>query len=140
MLKPLDDKVYITPIFDREITAGGIFVPDDAKERCDQGIVKYIGPEVLSINVGDHVLFPNYSGTLMNVEGEGPIIILEEKGITAVFHELQHIEVPGLYYKDKDGNTFNATYESAVQFLTKAIQETDWYKKNRDTKKRKTVE
>lgn len=101
-------------------------VPDIAKERCDQGIVKYVAPGVKEIKVGDHVLFGGYTGSTVALEGEGVLIILRETFVTAVIHG-PDTTVPGLFFMDADG-PFPATYESAMQLLVRAMEDHPAYK------------
>lgn len=132
MINPIRDNVYITPIFDIEKTNSGLYVPDQAKDRCDQGIVKYVGPDVLDIKMGDFVLFPNYAGTLMQVSGEGYIIIMPEQTVTAVISNVFNgLVIPHLFMEDSDGTKIPATYEFALTLLSDAVQNSEWYKENR---------
>jgi len=71
-LKPLDDRVVVEPVDAETTTAGGIVLPDTAKEKPQRGKVKAVGPGRLldtgsrcqmSISVGDEVLFSKYGGT-----------------------------------------------------------------------------
>src|SRR4051812_6998418 len=100
MLKQLFDRVAIQPRFDPDTSAGGIIIPDIAKERCDQGIVKYIGPEVKDIKIGDYVLFGGYDGLTIQIEGEGTLILIHEPFIKAVFKEVT-TPLNGIYFKTR---------------------------------------
>lgn len=138
MILPVRDLIYLTPIFDRKRSRGGIIVPDIAQDRCDQGIVKYVGPDVIDLKVGDYCLFPNYTGTIMHVEDEGHIIIMPEPSITAVLEgKPQETSVPGLYFKDEDGELWTATYEMIFTLVADACESADWYKAIRDARRRK---
>lgn len=101
MLKFPKDKVAIAPIFDPDKSAGGIWIPDQAKERCDQGIVKYIGPKVEWVKIGMYVMFSGWSGELVKMAGEGDLIIMQEKFVVAEIGEVENIHVPGLYYRGR---------------------------------------
>jgi chaperonin GroES len=101
MLKMPTDKVAITPIRDPDKSPGGIWIPDIAKERVDQGIVKYVGPDVKDIKIGMYVLFSGYTGTLLRLEGEGDLIIMSEQFIVCEIGEVDNIQVPGLYYRSR---------------------------------------
>ncbi|MGZ3302388.1 MAG: co-chaperone GroES [Isosphaeraceae bacterium] len=90
-LKPLDDRVVVEPVEAEEKTAGGIVLPDTAKEKPQRGKVLAVGPgklldsgERAEIGVieGDEVLFGKYSGTEIKVDGE-EIKILRESDILA---------------------------------------------------------
>lgn len=99
MIKLTLNKVAVTPINDPDVSKGGIIIPDIAKERCDQGIVKYCGPDCVDTKVGQYVLFSGYTGTLVHVEGEGRIIIMPEDFIVAELVEPANVDVPGLYFR-----------------------------------------
>jgi co-chaperonin GroES (HSP10) len=119
--RPPHNKVAITPIFDRDVTESGrLYIPDIAKERCDQGVVKYIGDGVKEVKVGDYVIFSGYDGTLLNIEGEGRLIIMPESHIQGVLPEVENIYVPGLYFKTADGYEV-ANYEQAMEFISAAF-------------------
>jgi len=89
-LKPLDDRVVVEPLEAETTTAGGIVLPDTAKEK-QRGKVRAIGPGRLldsgerctvSVSVGDEVLFSKYGGTDIEVEGKD-VKILRESDILA---------------------------------------------------------
>ena len=90
-LKPLDDRVVVRPLEAEEKTAGGIVLPDTAKEKPQRGKVVAVGPgrlldsgerSTISLAVGDEVLFGKYGGTEIEVEGED-VKILRESDILA---------------------------------------------------------
>ena len=72
MIKPLADRVLIEPKEAETKTASGIFIPDTAKEKPQQGTVIAVGPgkkdEPMEVKVGDVVLFGKYAGTEVAVE------------------------------------------------------------------------
>ncbi|MEN6459714.1 MAG: co-chaperone GroES [Thermoguttaceae bacterium] len=85
-LRPLDDRVVVEPMEAEEMTAGGIVLPDSAKEKPQRGTVLAIGPgklldngqrSKLSIAVGDEVIYGKYSGTEIEVEGRDVKIVRE---------------------------------------------------------------
>lgn len=125
MLRMPDDKVAVTPLFDT-LRIGSIYIPEQARERVDQGIAKYVGEKCKLVKPGDHVVFSGYTGTLLSLEGEGLLIILPEDYVVAVIEytgpEVAKIEVPGLYFKGDD-EYFQATYEMAMNLITKGIEE-----------------
>ena len=91
-LKPLADRVVVKKLEAEEKTAGGIVLPDTAKEKPQQGEVLAVGPGKLDekgtrhpmeLKVGDKVLFAKYSGTEVKIEGV-EYLILEEKSILAI--------------------------------------------------------
>jgi chaperonin GroES len=90
-LRPLDDRVVVEPKEAEERTAGGIVLPDTAKEKPQRGKVISVGPGklldngergTLSVVVGDEVLFGKYSGTEIEVNGRD-VKILRETDILA---------------------------------------------------------
>lgn len=94
-------------------------VPDDAKERSDQGIVKYVGPAVKDVKIGDHVLFGGYTGTTVLMEDEGAMVILREDFVIAILDSPDTV-VPGLYLYD-GSDYFPTTYEIAIQLMAEAM-------------------
>jgi len=125
--------VAAIPLYDSLQTSGGLWIPESARERCDQGIVKYIGKEVKEISEGDHILFSAYSGTLLDLEGEGILIILPERYVVArIAYEgtdVANIDISGLYFRDKDNNYWPATYEMASRLIARSLEESPWFKK-----------
>jgi chaperonin GroES len=92
-INPLDDRVVVTPLEAEERTAGGVILPDAAKEKPQQGKVVAIGPGKLlkdgkraspSVKKGDVVVYGKYSGTDVKVEGK-EFKILRESEILAKF-------------------------------------------------------
>lgn len=90
-LKPLDDRVVVEPFDAEETTAGGIVLPDSAKEKPQRGKVVAVGPGRLldsgercavALAVGDEVLFGKYGGTDIEVDGRD-VKILRESDILA---------------------------------------------------------
>jgi chaperonin GroES len=78
-IRPLDDRVVIQVLEAEEKTAGGILIPDAAREKPQRGKVCAVGPgrllktgkrEPLGLSAGDHVLFGKYAGTDVRIEGE----------------------------------------------------------------------
>ncbi|MDR1811300.1 MAG: co-chaperone GroES [Candidatus Fibromonas sp.] len=85
-IKPLADRVLIEPVEAEAKTQGGIFIPDNAKEKPMQGIVKAVGAGrrsdkgeiiALELKVGDKVLYGKYSGTEVTVDGKNYLIVKE---------------------------------------------------------------
>ena len=80
-VKPLADRVLVEPAAAEEKTAGGIFIPDTAKEKPQKGTVVAVGSgkvdEPMTVKVGDHVLYGKYAGTELNVEGKDYLIMRE---------------------------------------------------------------
>jgi len=86
-LKPLQDRVIIKPAPAEERTAGGIIIPDTAKEKPQRGTVVGAGPgkkdEPVTVKQGDTVLYGKYSGTELKVDGED-LLIVRESDILAI--------------------------------------------------------
>jgi chaperonin GroES len=90
-LQPLADRLVVKPIEREEKTKGGIFLPDTAKEKPQEGEVVAVGPGRLSedgkripldIKVGDIVIYAKYGGTEVKVDDE-ELIILRESDVLA---------------------------------------------------------
>ena len=86
-LRPLQDRILVKRIQEEEKTAGGIFIPDTAKEKPQMGEIVSVGNgkktedgKVIPVDVkaGDKVLFGKYSGTEVKVEGEEFLIMRED--------------------------------------------------------------
>ena len=69
-----------------ERTAGGIYIPDAAKEKPQKGKVEAVGSDVKTLKVGDEVLFDKYAGTKINFDGTDYLIVKEED-ILGVFEK-----------------------------------------------------
>ncbi len=90
-VRPLDDRVVVEPLEAEEMTAGGIVLPDTAKERPQRGTVLAVGPGKLldsgergslSVAIGDEVIFGKYSGTDIEIN-DRDVKILRETDILA---------------------------------------------------------
>ncbi len=90
-LRPLDDRVVVEPVEAEQMTAGGIVLPDTAKEKPQRGTVLAIGPGKLldngkrgdiAVGVGDEVIYGKYSGSEIEVDGR-EVKILRESDILA---------------------------------------------------------
>jgi chaperonin GroES len=91
-LKPLGNRVVVEPIEQDEITAGGIVLPETAKEKPQKGKVLSIGPGErndkgeripLDVQEGDTVLFAKYAGTEIKLDGM-KLLILRESDLLAI--------------------------------------------------------
>lgn len=86
-ITPLHDRVIVKPAAAEEKTAGGIIIPDTAKEKPQRGIIIAAGPgkkdEPMSVKNGDTVLYGKYAGTEISLEGED-YLIMRESDILAV--------------------------------------------------------
>ena len=86
-LKPLNDRVLVKRLEMEEKTAGGIYIPDSAKEKPMKGEIVAAGPGKLddagkrikmSVKTGDSVLFAKYAGMEINIEGEEHLVMRED--------------------------------------------------------------
>lgn len=87
MIKPLADRVLIEPKEAETKTAGGIYIPDTAKEKPQQGTVIAAGPgkkdEPMEVKVGDQVIYGKYAGTEVTVEDK-KYLIVKQSDILAI--------------------------------------------------------
>ena len=86
-IKPLADRVLITPAPAEEKSAGGIIIPGTAQEKPQKGKVVAVGPgkpdEPTTVKVGDTVLYGKYSGTELTVDGSD-FLMMRESDILAI--------------------------------------------------------
>ena len=91
--RPLHDRVLVKRLDEEEKTAGGIIIPDTAKEKPSQGEVIAVGPGArdedgkpvaLDVSVGDKILFGKWSGTEIKLDGVD-YLIMKESDIMGVF-------------------------------------------------------
>jgi chaperonin GroES len=86
-ITPLHDRVIVKPAPAEERTAGGIIIPDTAKEKPQRGTVVAAGPgkkdEPMTVKSGDTILYGKYAGTEVSFEGED-YLIMRESDILAV--------------------------------------------------------
>jgi len=82
--QPLGERVFVTYNEELDKTAGGIYVPDSAKEKPQRGVVQAIGKKVENVKIGDQVLFDKYSGSKLRIEDE-ECLILKEEDILGIF-------------------------------------------------------
>jgi len=82
-IRTLKDNVAIVPIEDDEMR-GSLYIPDQAKQKVDQGVIVYKGPDVKELRVGQHVLFSGYTGDKISVEDDGIYFIIPEDYIIAI--------------------------------------------------------
>ncbi len=86
-LKPLNDRVLVKRLEMEEKTAGGIYIPDSAKEKPMKGEIVAVGPGKLdddgkrvkmTVKKGDMVLFAKYAGSEIKIDGEDNLVMREE--------------------------------------------------------------
>ncbi|WP_114375563.1 co-chaperone GroES [Elioraea thermophila] len=93
--RPLHDRVVVKRVSAEEKTAGGIIIPDTAKEKPQEGEVVAVGPGArnekgelvpLEVKVGDRVLFGKWSGTEVKIDGE-ELLIMKESDIMGILED-----------------------------------------------------
>jgi chaperonin GroES len=86
-IKPLQDRVIIKRLEEEQKTAGGIIIPDTAKEKPQQGKILAVGPgkvlddgsvRKLEVKAGEKVLFGKYSGSEVKIDGDEVVIMRED--------------------------------------------------------------
>jgi chaperonin GroES len=86
-IRPLQDRILIQPIREKEVRKGGIIIPDSAKEKPIEGRVKAVGEGKLNdsgnrvkidLKVGDKVLYGKYAGTEIKIDGEDYLLMRED--------------------------------------------------------------
>ena len=90
-VSPLADRVVVRSLEGHEQTRGGLFIPDTAKEKPQEGEILAVGPGrfddgkrvPMEVKVGDKVLFGKYSGTEVTIDGEA-LLMLRESDVLAV--------------------------------------------------------
>ncbi len=91
-LKPLGERLIVEPIEQEETTAGGIVLPETAKEKPQKGKVVAVGPGArdesgnridMDVSDDDEVLFAKYAGTEIKIEGK-KLLILKESDVLAI--------------------------------------------------------
>ena len=90
--RPLHDRVVVRRIESEEKTAGGIIIPDTAKEKPQEGEIIAVGPGArdesgklvpLDVKVGDRILFGKWSGTEVKIDGED-LLIMKESDVMGI--------------------------------------------------------
>jgi chaperonin GroES len=94
-VKPLNDRVLVKRTEELQVTKGGIYIPDTAKEKPIEGKVIAVGPGkmsdsgnrmTLAVKEGDRILFGKYAGTEIKIEGED-YLMMREEDILAIIEE-----------------------------------------------------
>jgi len=92
-VRPMEDRVILKSMEAQEKTAGGIFIPDNAKEKPQKGEVVAVGPgktndkgerNAMTLKVGDKVLYGKYSGTEVTIDGVEYLIVRESDVLAVV--------------------------------------------------------
>ena len=91
-LKPLGDRVVVEHVEQDDKTVGGVFLPDTAKEKPQEGIVRAVGNGrtldngtklSMDVSVGDRIIYSKYSGSEVKVDGK-EYLIISEKDVLAI--------------------------------------------------------
>jgi len=86
-IRPLQDRILVQPILEKEVRKGGIIIPDSAKEKPIEGRIKAVGKGKigddgnhikLEVKKGDKVLYSKYAGTEIKVDGEDYLLMRED--------------------------------------------------------------
>ena len=86
-IRPLQDRIMIQPILEKDVRKGGIIIPDSAKEKPIEGRVKAVGAGKLGddgkrvkldVKVGDKVLYSKYGGTEIKIDGDDFLLMRED--------------------------------------------------------------
>jgi len=95
-LRPLHDRILVTPVEARTTTTGGIIIPESAKERPQEGKVLAVGTgkilddgtrRTMDLQTGDHILYGKYSGVTAKM-GEEEVLLLREDEVLAVIEQV----------------------------------------------------
>lgn len=125
MLKLKSKQVGVEPIYDSDYynpTSKLIQIPQQAKERCDQGIIKCMGADCdPALKIGDHIIFSGYTGTTIGID-DGIIIVIHSDFIKAIIND-NIVEVEGLYLRSRDGTYFTAHSDTALRLVADALSE-----------------
>ncbi|AEH87735.1 Chaperonin Cpn10 [Mesorhizobium opportunistum WSM2075] len=98
--RPLHDRILVRRIDAEEKTAGGIIIPDTAKEKPQEGEVLAVGPGArddggklveLDVKVGDRILFGKWSGTEIRLDGQD-LLVMKESDVMGVIEEAAQIK------------------------------------------------
>jgi chaperonin GroES len=93
--RPLNDRVLIKRLASETVTAGGLFIPENAKEKPSEGVVVAVGEgkhlengkvKALDVKEGDRVYFRKYAGNELTLEGAEHIVLREDE-ILAIFEK-----------------------------------------------------
>ena len=84
-VRPLHDRILVRRMAEEDKTAGGLFIPDTAKEKPQKGIVQRWGDKVSDLKEGDKVLFRKYAGD--DFPGDEELLLMDEREIIAKVEE-----------------------------------------------------
>jgi co-chaperonin GroES (HSP10) len=119
-LRMLRNNIAVIPLEDPGSASSLILRPGTARQRPDQGIVAYRGPDCRQIRAGMHVLFSGYTGTRVVVADEGDFIIMTENDVDLILDEgplplftlQQIIKAADLFFEDDGRDEFISHLET----------------------------
>lgn len=88
ILEPLGNRVIIQPIEGEEMTAGGVYLPEQARDKPQKGIVLAVGDKVRRVTVDDEVLYSRFNCTEIEVE-RNTFLVAKERDLLARCHEVR---------------------------------------------------
>ncbi|MBL7197419.1 MAG: co-chaperone GroES [Candidatus Omnitrophica bacterium] len=78
-LQPIKGRILVKPFEAKEKTLSGIYLPDTAKEKLQEGKIIAVAEDATDeVVVGDHVIYKEFTGTEVKIEGEGYILLTED--------------------------------------------------------------
>lgn len=114
-------QILIDPIYDSDYhnpLSKLIKIPDSAKERCDQGVVRELGEDCdPSITIGSHIIFSGYSGTNIGIDGR-VFILLHNKFVKAILTTNEERSINGLWMKGKIPASWYENWKSIFPALS----------------------
>jgi chaperonin GroES len=78
-LQPINGRILVKPFEAKDKTSGGIYIPDTAKEKLQEGKIIAVAKDATDeVAIGDHVIYKEFTGTEVKVEGEDYILLTED--------------------------------------------------------------
>ena len=78
-LRPINGRIVVKPFEAKEKTSGGVYIPDTAKEKLQEGKVVAVAKDATDeVAVGDHIVYKEFGGTEVKIEGEDYILLTED--------------------------------------------------------------
>ena len=78
-IQPVNGRILVKPFEAKDKTSGGLYLPDTAKEKLQEGKVIAVAKDATDeVTVGDHVVYKEFAGTEIKIEGEGYILLTED--------------------------------------------------------------
>jgi chaperonin GroES len=83
-LRPLGDRIIVRPAVTREMSDGGVHIPDTASERPQEGIVLALGPDAVGVKLGEIVVFSKYMGMELKLASDQTVFVLPTEAVIAI--------------------------------------------------------